>query len=82
MINWELDQYYDMMHMNDMIYNSVDLLMVEMNLNPDFSEGFDIENFMELQANLETNTDFNVWSYHIIIYVINSFYAAYVMLDF
>ena len=57
MINWELDQYYDMMHMNDMIYNSVDLLMVEMNLNPDFSEGFDIENFNELQATLETNTD-------------------------
>ena len=60
MINWELDQYYDMMHMNDMIYNSVDLLMVEMNLNPDFSEGFDIESFMELQANLETNTDSKV----------------------
>ena len=61
MINWELDQYYDMIHMNDIIYNSVDLLMVEMDLNPDFSEAFDIEHFIELQANLETNTDFNVW---------------------
>ena len=70
MINWELDQYYDM------IYTSVDLLMVEMDLNPDFSAGFDIEHFIELQATLETNTDSKVWSYHMIIHVLNSTYAA------
>ena len=61
MINWELDQYYDMIHTNDMIYNSVDLLMVEMGINPDFSQGFDIEHFIELQATLETNTDSKLW---------------------
>ena len=56
-INWELDQFYEMTgelefrtSQNHIMNTSIDLLMVSMNLNPEFSEAG------QIHATLESNT--------------------------
>ena len=51
-INWELDQFYEMTSRNYMMDNSIDLLMMYMDPNPEFAVAG------EIHATLESNTQY------------------------